>query len=739
MRQIKQAAARHVYIVEWPTEFLFVERFIIMRLRPLCSPFSLRPLSCVGLAGCFLVTCGVLAAPPKKADPKKTPAKTTKSKTTVAAPSTAQTNFSDNTPLTEDQKIVHVLNRLGFGPRPGDVEKVKAIGLAKYIDLQLHPETIDDKAVDAKLAPFASALNLTGDELMEGYASGLKNNVMIKTLQNELSEGKGKKAAAPVPAAAMTEGPAMATGETMTPVVKPAGEPSRKDEKRDEIKEKVAAMTDAQKRELLQNLQDDKREAARPIQLAIVGLSTAKVVRASDSNKQLQEVMVDFWTNHFNIDMSKNTCRVLKIADDRDVARKYPLQKFREILGASAHSPAMMVYLDNAQSVSPQSPREKLMDTLKKQAAGGNVRSQRQLARLQAMPAMPAAPANPKNKKASAGINENYAREIMELHTLGVDGGYTQKDVQEVARCFTGWGISRGNSEGKGRGGEWEFHPFLHDNGEKTVLGHVIPAGGGEKDGEIVLDILAQNPATMRFVSKKLCQRFVSDTPPDSLIDKCVATWKKTGGDIREIVRTIATSPEFYSRASYRQKIKSPFEYAVSSVRALGADFAFTPQARAANRRGAMQTGKKGIDLLKEGANRTVAGQVAVMGENLFHYPFPTGWSEDSRKWVSSGALISRLNYSLALVAGQIGQINLDNSPVLALNMPAGGTTETGLAQTANHIADVILAGDVSPSTRATLLKEVDAAPADGSPAKSATQQARLVALVLGSPEFQRR
>ena len=702
-----------------------------MRLRPFRSSFSLRPLPCLGFAGCFLLTCGVLAAPPKKAATKKTtPLKTTKAKTAVATPPTTQTNFSDNTPLTEDQKIVHVLNRLGFGPRPGDVEKVKAMGLSKYIDQQLRPETIDDKAVDAKLAPFAAALNLSGNDLMDGYANGLKNSVTIKMLQGSM--GQGKKAADPAPPAASDAAMTMASAKPEVPPMQAAGPPSRKDEKRDEMQDKIAAMSETEKRDLLRKLQDERREAAQPIQLAIIGLPTAKVVRASESNKQLQEVMVDFWTNHFNIDMSKNTCRVLKIADDRDVARKYPLGTFREILGASAHSPAMMVYLDNFQSVTPQSPRERAMDNLKKQAANGNVRAKRQLARMESMPA-PAAPPAPKNKKASAGINENYAREIMELHTLGVDGGYTQKDVQEVARCFTGWGISRG----KGSGGEWEFHPFLHDNGEKTVLGHTIPAGGGEKDGEMVLDILAQNPATMRFVSRKLCQRFVSDTPPDLLVDKCVAAWKKTGGDLREIVRTIVTSPEFYSRASYRQKIKSPFEYAVSSVRALGGRFDFAPQSRMAMRRGAMGTGKKGLDLLKEGANRTVAGQVATMGENLFHYPFPTGWSEDSRKWVSSGALISRLNYSLALVAGQLPQVDLDSSPVLSLSAIASGG-ETGLVQTANHIADVILAGDVSPSTRATLLKEADAT-GDTVPAKAASREARLVALVLGSPEFQRR
>ncbi len=695
------------------------------------------PLAGLGLAGCVLLSAGLAlnAAPPKKGDAKKT---STSGKVTTAAAPTAQTNFSDNTPLTEDQKIVHVLNRMGFGPRPSDVQKVKAMGLAKYIDQQLRPETIDDKATEATLAPFADALNLSGDELMDGYANGLKNSIEIKYLQNALGEGKKNKvapAADPTMATANGEAPAM-TDASKTPAPPLAGTPSAKDNKRDAVKERIEAMSDDQKREMLAQLQQDRRQAAQPITRAILGLSTAKVVRACDSEKQLQEVMVDFWTNHFNIDMGKNTCRVLKVADDRDVIRKYPLGKFRDLLGASAHSPAMLVYLDNFQSVTPQAPRQnqaanraKLKTALQAAAQNGNVRAQRQLARLEALPAP--APAKPANKKGAAGINENYAREIMELHTLGVDGGYTQKDVQEVARCLTGWGVSRAAGKGKG-GGQFEFHSYLHDNGEKVVLGHTIPANGGIKDGEMVLDILASNPATMRFVSRKLCQRLVSDTPPDTLIDKCVGTWKKSDGDIREIVRTIVTSPEFYSRASYRQKIKSPFEYAVSSVRALGGSFDFSGRARLATLRGG-GGGKKGVDALKEAAGRTVAGQVAVMGENLFHYPFPTGWSEDSRKWVSSGALISRLNYSLALVAGQMPQVDLSNSPLL------DSASRTGdLAQTANHVADQVLMADVSPSTRATLLKEVNAKATTPS-AQTANEQARLVALVLGSPEFQRR
>jgi uncharacterized protein (DUF1800 family) len=293
------------------------------------------------------------------------------------------------------------------------------------------------------------------------------------------------------------------------------------------------------------------------------------------------------------------------------------------------------------------------------------------------------------------------------LHTLGVDGGYTQKDVQEVARCFTGWGIARET-------GAFQFSPRRHDDGPKTVLGREIAGGGSIGAGEAVLDLLASHPSTMRFVSRKLCQRFVSDDPPAALIDKCVATWKRTDGDLREVVRTIVTSTEFFGRAAYRQKIKSPFEYAVSSVRALGGDVDLSAAAARRPARGANVPA------------RTLTGQIAAMGQPLFQHQAPTGYPEDSRKWVSSGALIARLNFALALTENRLA----DLGPLRTAR--PGPKVATDPAARVTSLVTALLHGNVSASTRATLLKE---AAADG----SAAGGDRLVALVIGSPEFQRR
>ena len=307
----------------------------------------------------------------------------------------------------------------------------------------------------------------------------------------------------------------------------------------------------------------------------------------------------------------------------------------------------------------------------------------------------------------------------MELHTLGVDGGYTQKDVQEVARCLTGWGID-------GETGRFRFYPRRHDDGEKIVLGHPIPAGGGEGDGELVLDILASHPATARFVSRQLCERFVSDNPPAPLVERCAAAWARTNGDLREVVRTIVTSPEFFSRAAYRQKIKSPFEYAVSAVRALGG--VIDPSAGSDRQEIALgMIGEK----RRAGARfgQMLPGQVALLGEPLFQCQPPTGYGEDSRKWVSSGALIARLNFTIGLSGGRIPGVDLSNSPLLT-----GG--ESAAPVLVGQLTSQILHGEVAPSTRATLLRQAEDASDGGS---DITAAKRLTALTLGSPEFQRR
>ena len=652
------------------------------RRRMLSTPFFVSAtgvaLACAVFAGGsgHLRESAAQAAGPKKASATRRPAPPKS-----AAPRTAATGsgpvFVDNTPLTDEQKIVHALNRLGFGPRPGDVERVRQMGLNRYVEQQLQPGAIDDAAVENKLVGF-TAMNAAPRELTQSYAEARRKAVEMK-----------KQMAAPAPGSEMA-------ATASTPGTLPA-----------------AGDATAIRRRLMRESEAGGYQNLALVAQANQQMQAAKVVRAVESERQLNEVLVDFWSNHFNIDQRKNLCRFLKVVDEREVIRPNVLGKFRDLLGASAHSPAMLIYLDNAQSQVAQPVNPRLTRMLQERAR----RSGDPLMQAAVAQRMPAP-----GQKTRGGINENYAREIMELHTLGVDGGYTQKDVQEVARCFTGWGVDRG-------AGTFRFNRRGHDDGEKIVLGQVIPAGGGIKDGERVLDILAAHPSTAKFLSRQLCQRFVSDEPPAALVNRCAQVWQKTDGDLRAVVRAIVTSPEFFSRAAYRQKIKSPFEFAVSSVRALGGNVDFAG-ARQQMRMRAFKAGKGGGGA-QNALRQTLAGQVGVMGQPLFQYQAPTGYSEDSRKWVSSGALISRLNFTLGLVSGKVPEIRIE-SPVAPDAKPADAL---------NSLAERLLGGEMSPATRATLLKQATAAPtAATSAANDATTTAmRLTALILGSPEFQRR
>jgi uncharacterized protein (DUF1800 family) len=324
-------------------------------------------------------------------------------------------------------------------------------------------------------------------------------------------------------------------------------------------------------------------------------LSEGNMLRAIYSNRQLDEILVDFWYNHFNIFLEKGADRYLVTSYERDVIRPHVLGKFRDLLEATAKSPAMLFYLDNWQSVGPNAP-----------AGRGN------------------------GKQARRGLNENYGRELLELHTLGVDGGYTQKDVTEVARCFTGWTINQPQ-----RGGTFVFAPRQHDDGEKVVLGVTIPAGGGEKDGEKVLDIVAHSPATARFISRKLAQRFVADEPPASLVDRMAATFLKSDGDIREVLRTMFDSKEFWSVGAYRSKMKSPLEMVASAVRSVNGDvdYAFA-----------------------------LTNQVAQLGEPLYRKQEPTGYSNSSREWLNSAGLVARMNFALQLASNKVPGVKVETA-----------------------------------------------------------------------------
>src|SRR5439155_5996034 len=341
--------------------------------------------------------------------------------------------------------------------------------------------------------------------------------------------------------------------------------------------------------------------------------------RAVYSDRQLQEVLTDFWFNHFNVDARKGPDRFLLTEYERDVIRPHVLGKFRDLLEATAKSPAMLFYLDNWMSADPNGPHP---GTGLGGRARGDLPPPGRGARGRFGVIMPPRPRpSPQGKNAPKGLNENYGRELMELHTLSVDGGYTQKDVTEVARAFTGWTIQNPRL-----GGGFRFEPRIHDTGEKIVLGHVIKSGG-EGDGEQVLDILAKHPSTARFIATKLVRRFVSDTPPPSLVDRAAARFRETDGDLREVMRIILTSTEFLSPEVYRAKVKTPFEFVASALRAIGADVQdATPLVRS----------------------------LQQLGMPLYMCQPPTGYKDTADAWVNTGALVSRMNFALQLASNNL-------------------------------------------------------------------------------------
>jgi uncharacterized protein (DUF1800 family) len=459
-----------------------------------------------------------------------------------------------------DQAIVHVLNRVAFGPRPGDIDRVRSLGLERYIDEQLRPERIPDRSMNERLRGLTT-IGLSAGEIAERY-----------------------------------ERPAMEARRERRQKAKD-GEPAP--ERRTE--------------------RDPMRQQANSV---IAELAEQKLLRAVYSDRQLQEVLTDFWFNHFNVDARKNRERFLLTVYERDAIRPHVLGTFRDLLEATARDPAMLVYLDNWMSAAETAPGAHVARRLRAGGASASLAEARaNRGRAEAGRRKPSVPtpegAPPKRPR---GLNENYARELMELHTLGVDGGFTQKDVTEVARAFTGWTIAPPR-----RGSGFRFEPRMHDTGAKVVLGHTIEAGGGESDGEQVLDVLAAHPATARFIATKLVRRFVSDVPPPALVDRAAARFRDTGGNLREVTRTILTSPEFLSPAAYHAKVKTPFELVVSALRATAAEVADA---------------------------RLVVRGVQQLGMPLYMCQPPTGYKDAADAWVNTGALVGRLNYALKLAGG---------------------------------------------------------------------------------------
>jgi uncharacterized protein (DUF1800 family) len=601
------------------------------------------------------------------------------------------------TELNADEAVLHALNRLAYGPRPGDVERVKQMGLAKWIDQQLNPKSIDDSAVQARVNIYPT-LRMSNSQLMAEYPNPKQAaaKAAAQGKEEKPQQKAQKQADAAITAMAQDMGTndagasgtmvaantgTSATGASDGPSPMKLNPPTRGTGRKDALSVDPNAVPPA--------ISDDSKRPQRVIE----ELGMAKITEAVYSERQLQQVMDDFWFNHFNVFAGKGEVKWYLTSYERDVIQPHALGKFKDLVTATAKSPAMLFYLDNFLSADPKAAQRQAQQRALRQMRRGPY----------ARPFPPRPPQGQNAKKQERGLNENYGRELMELHTLGVDGGYTQKDVTEVARCFTGWTIEKPREVAV-----FKFDEKLHDPDAKVVLGKKIHAGG-MKDGEQVIELLTKNPNTAKFISTKLARRFVSDNPPPALIARMSKTYQKSGGDIREVMRTMIYSPEFWSREAYRAKVKTPYELVVSSVRALGTDVD-TPM--------------------------PLVQWVSRIGEPLYQCQPPSGYSDKAESWVNTGALLSRLNFSLALAGNKVRGSRSDVTAVL-------GSEASGDARAAlDRAVQVFLSGQAAPTTVETLEKQLENPQVIQAKLDDPVKQVDLgvvTGLVLGAPEFQRR
>ncbi|HXN24936.1 MAG TPA: DUF1800 domain-containing protein [Candidatus Dormibacteraeota bacterium] len=594
------------------------------------------------------------------------------------------------TDLNEDEAILHTLNRLGFGPRPGDVERVRKMGLKKWIEQQLNPDQISDAATDARLEKYPT-LKMSSAKLLAEFPQ--PNQAALQAVSNNVSnrdevQDREKK----------LEQRRMAREERRKSDAASA-DPSEANS----VAQKSADLNLSDKSGNDLGKHAALLEGNKP-QRIVAELSMAKLIRAIYSERQLNEEMGDFWFNHFNVFFGKGADKWLLTSYERDVIRPHAMGKFKDLLLATAQSPAMLFYLDNFLSADPNSFARMQEQQEKRRGrfgrgSWGNTRFP------QGRQAGQQGPVNGIDKqKKERGLNENYARELMELHTLGVDGGYTQADVIEVAKCFTGWTVKEPRREP-----EFFFNERIHDPNPKTVLGKTIHAGG-IKDAEQVIEMLAHHPSTARFISTKLARHFVADNPPQALVERMTKTFVVSDGDVRAVLRTMIYSPEFWSRDAYRAKIKTPFELVVSAMRATGAQIATPPL--------------------------PLVYWVGRIGEPLYLCQPPTGYSDRAETWVNTGALLSRLNFTLALAANRVRGSNVD--PFTLLGEDAASDPKLALERATR----VFLDGQVSPQTRQTLeqqLKNPQVLQASLDDPVKQIDIGVVAGLVLGTPEFQRR
>jgi uncharacterized protein (DUF1800 family) len=598
----------------------------------------------------------VVLAPPAIAG---RPAKTSSSSTKLSKKFKGRLPITE---LTEGEAILHALNRLGYGPRPGDIERIRQIGLEKWIDGQLHPESIDDSAFDQRLEKY-STLSMSSQQLLEQFPPP-----KVAALQEGMARDEYK---------------ARLQTERREAV---AGLPPTGNENVDRAQEQLA------------KLQGPNR--------IIAELSMAKMDRAIYSQRQLEAVMEDFWFNHFNVFAGKGADRWLLTSYVRDTIRPHTMDKFDDLLLATAKSPAMLVFLDNWLSVDPAAFQEHQEEIAARRARFGGIF-------VGGLAPPPGSFADPgpglqnqqaaRRRQQDRGLNENYGREVMELHTVGVDAGYTQQDVIAMAECLTGWTVREPR-----RDPEYVFRPEFHAPGEKVVMGHTFDYGG-EKDGEEALKMLANDPHTAKFISTELARRFVSDNPPPALVERMARTYEATGGDIRGVLKTMIYSPEFWSREAYHAKVKTPFELVVSAARALNADVAVS------------------LPLVQ---------WVARMGEPLFLCEPPTGYSDQANRWVNAGALLNRLNFALAFGSNHMGGSTVDLGAMFGAD--ASQDPEVTLARS----IDLFLDGQIEPQTRDALeqhLQDPQVLQARLDDPVKQVNEGLLSGLVLGTPEFQRR
>jgi len=638
---------------------------------------------------------------------------------TAATPATAKDKKSrqdsslKGLPISElspEEAILHALNRLAYGPRPGDVERVRQMGLAKWIEEQLNPASIDDQAIQARLANYPT-LRLSTARLIEEYPQPKQAAKVAGLTKEEFKEQQAEKRRANAgaekrdtragqeQAAAGGDGeaqPQNAEGAPAKQEMNDTPAPMKMDQPRSNLATNGGAARNALGGGHPNNVPRAVADDSKRPQRIVAELGMAKVTRAIYSEHQLQQVMDDFWFNHFNVFAGKGEDRYYLTSYERDVIQPHGLGKFKDLLTATAKSPAMLFYLDNFLSADPRAAR--------RQAAERAMRQQMRRGRFGGpWPPRPAANPQQAAKKNERGLNENYGRELMELHTLGVDGGYTQKDVTEVARCFTGWSIDKPRQYA-----EFKFDERLHDPDPKYVLGKKIHAGG-MKDGEQVIDLLAHHPSTAKFISTKLARRFVSDSPPPSLVNRMAETFKSSDGDIRTVLKTMIWSPEFWSRDAYRAKIKTPFELVVSTARATGSDVD-TP-----------------LPLVQ---------WIGRIGEPLYQCQPPTGYADKAEAWVNTGALLNRLNYSLALAGNKMRGARTDVASLLGMD------SSTDARAALERAVQVFLGGHAAPTTVETLQKQLENPQVLRAKLDDPQKQVDLgvvAGLVLGAPEFQRR